>query len=60
VKGLYGWPTELAITHDLVGRMEYLYDDFGHTDCFGATGDLCRVSFRGRSGSTPQEYKTVK
>ena len=44
-----GGGAELAITHNLVGRVEYLYDDFGHKDYIGSTGDPYRVSFRGQT-----------
>jgi outer membrane immunogenic protein len=44
-----GGGAELAITHNLVGRVEYLYDDFGHKDYVGVTGDPYGVSFRGQT-----------
>lgn len=44
-----GGGAELAITRNLVGRVEYLYDDFGHKDYVGVTGDPYRVSFRGQT-----------
>lgn len=44
-----GGGAELAITHNLVGRVEYSYDNFGHKDYIGATGDPYRVSFRGQT-----------
>jgi opacity protein-like surface antigen len=39
----------VAFTRNLVGRIEYLYDDFGHKDYTGVTGDPYRVSFRGQT-----------
>lgn len=49
----YGWSigggAEVAITHNLVGRVEYLYDDYGHKDYTGVTGEPYRVSFRGQT-----------
>lgn len=44
-----GGGAELAITQNLIGRVEYLYDDFGHKDYIGSTGDPYRVSFRGQT-----------
>ena len=44
-----GGGAEMAITRNLVGRVEYLYDDFGHKDYIGSTGDPYRVSFRGQT-----------
>jgi opacity protein-like surface antigen len=44
-----GGGAEVAITRNLVGRVEYMYDDFGHKDYTGATGDPYRVSFRGQT-----------
>lgn len=49
----YGWSVgggvEHAFTHNLVGRVEYLYDDFGHKDYIGVTGDAYRVSLTGQT-----------
>jgi len=49
----YGWSigggAEVAITRNLIGRVEYLYDDFGHKDYIGVTGEPYRVSFRGQT-----------
>jgi outer membrane immunogenic protein len=49
----YGWSigggAEVAITRNLIGRVEYLYDDFGHKDYIGVTGDPYRVSFRAQT-----------
>ena len=44
-----GGGAEVAFTRNLVGRVEYLYDDFGHKDYIGSTGDPYRVSFRGQT-----------
>jgi outer membrane immunogenic protein len=44
-----GGGAEVAFTRNLVGRIEYLYDDFGHKDYIGSTGDPYRVSFRGQT-----------
>jgi len=44
-----GGGAEVAFTRNLVGRVEYLYDDFGHKDYTGVTGDPYRVSFRGQT-----------
>jgi opacity protein-like surface antigen len=32
-----------------VGRIEYLYDDYGHKDYVGVAGDLYRVSLTGQT-----------
>jgi outer membrane immunogenic protein len=49
----YGWSVgggvETAITRNLVGRLEFLYDDFGHKDYVGATGNPYRVSLTGET-----------
>ncbi len=49
----YGWSigggAEVAFTRNLVGRVEYLYDDYGHKDYTGVTGDPYRVSFRAQT-----------
>jgi len=46
---LGGWSAgggvETAVLRNLVGRIEYLYDDFGHKDYVGSTGDNYRVNF---------------
>ncbi len=47
--GPYGRAISVAITHNLVGRVEYLYDDFGHKDYVGVLGDPYRVSLTGHS-----------
>jgi len=44
-----GGGIELAILRNLIGRIEYLYDDFGHKDYIGSTGDPYRVHFRGQT-----------
>lgn len=44
-----GGGIERAFTRNLVGRIEYLYDDYGHKDYVGATGDLYRVSLTGQT-----------
>jgi len=38
---------EYAITQNLLGRVEYLYDHFGHKDYIGSDGDPYRVSLTG-------------
>jgi outer membrane immunogenic protein len=49
----YGWSVgggvEHAFTRNLVGRVEYLYDDFGHKDYIGVAGDAYRVSLTGQT-----------
>ncbi len=49
----YGWSAgggvEWAVTHNLLARIEYAYDDFGHKDYTGVTGDTYRVSLTGQS-----------
>lgn len=49
----YGWSIgggiDYAFTRNLVGRVEYLYDDFGHKDYIGADGDPYRVSLTGQT-----------
>ena len=32
-----------------MGRIEYLYDDYGHKDYIGVAGDLYRVSLTGQT-----------
>jgi len=49
----YGWSVgggvETALTANLIGRVEYFYDDFGHKDYVGALGNPYRVSLTGHS-----------
>jgi len=49
----FGWSigggAEFAFTRNLVGRIEYLYDDYGHKDYIGVTGDPYRVSLTGQT-----------
>lgn len=49
----YGWSigggVEYAFTRNLVGRIEYLYDNYGHKDYIGVTGDPYRVSLTGQT-----------
>ncbi|HET9717403.1 MAG TPA: outer membrane beta-barrel protein [Pseudolabrys sp.] len=49
----YGWSIgggiERAFRGHLVGRIEYLYDDFSHRDYVGSSGDPYRVSFKGQT-----------
>ncbi|MGB8073374.1 MAG: hypothetical protein WCF55_11090 [Pseudolabrys sp.] len=40
-----GGGVEVAILRNLIGRIEYLYDDFGSKDYIGVTGDPYRGSF---------------
>ncbi|MGB8561452.1 MAG: outer membrane beta-barrel protein [Pseudolabrys sp.] len=40
-----GGGVEVAILRNLIGRIEYLYDDFGSKDYIGVTGDPYRVHF---------------
>ena len=42
-----GGGIEYAITQNLLGRVEYLYDHFGHKDYVGSDGDPYRVSLTG-------------
>ena len=42
-----GGGIEYAITQNLLGRVEYLYDKFCHKDYVGSDGDLYRVSLTG-------------
>lgn len=44
-----GGGAEVALTRNIVGRIEYLYDDFGHKDYIGSDGDPYRVQFRGQT-----------
>jgi outer membrane immunogenic protein len=44
-----GGGVEYAFTRNLVGRVEYLYDDFGHKNYIGADGDPYRVSLTGQT-----------
>ena len=47
----YGWSVgggvETALTSNLIGRVEYFYDDFGHKDYVGVLGNPYRVSLTG-------------
>jgi opacity protein-like surface antigen len=49
----YGWSVgggiEHAFTANLVGRIEYFYDNFGHKDYVGGLGDRYRVSLTGQT-----------
>jgi outer membrane immunogenic protein len=49
----YGWSVgggvETALTSNLIGRVEYFYDDFGHKDYVGVLGNHYRVSLTGHS-----------
>ena len=49
----YGWSVgggvEWAFTRNLFARVEYFYDDFGHKDYVGVTGDRYRVSLTGQT-----------
>jgi len=49
----YGWSIgggiERAFTPNLVGRIEYFYDDYGHKDYVGTLGDAYRVSLTGQT-----------
>lgn len=49
----YGWSVgggiEWAFTPNLIARVEYLYDDFGHKDYVGVLGDRYRVSLTGQT-----------
>ena len=40
---------EYAFTQNLLGRIEYLYDNFGHKDYVGSDGDPYRVSLTGQT-----------
>ena len=44
-----GGGIEYAITQNLLGRIEYLYDNFGHKDYIGSDGDPYRVSLTGNT-----------
>jgi outer membrane immunogenic protein len=44
-----GGGVEHAFTRNLVGRIEYLYDDYGHKDYIGVTGSQYRVSLTGQT-----------
>jgi outer membrane immunogenic protein len=49
----HGWTIgggiETAVTRNLHGRVEYLFDDLGHKDYVGVNGDAYRVSFRSQT-----------
>ncbi len=49
----YGWSIgggiEHAFTANLVGRVEYFYDNYGHKGSVGALGDSYRVSLTGQT-----------
>ena len=44
-----GGGAKVGITRNLVGRIEYLYDEFGSKDYVGSDGDPYRVHFRGQT-----------
>ena len=45
----YGWSVgagiERAFTRNVVGRVEYFYDDYGHKDYVGALGERWDIAF---------------
>jgi outer membrane immunogenic protein len=49
----FGWSVgggiDYAFTRNIIGRIEYLYDDFGHKDYIGSDGDPYRVSLTGHT-----------
>jgi outer membrane immunogenic protein len=49
----FGWSIgggiDYAFTRNIIGRIEYLYDDFGHKDYIGSDGDPYRVSLTGHT-----------
>jgi outer membrane immunogenic protein len=49
----FGWSVgggiDYAFTRNIIGRIEYLYDDFGHKDYIGADGDPYRISLTGHT-----------
>ena len=49
----YGWSAgggvEGAVTDNLLARVEYLHDDYGHKDYTGVAGDVDRVSLTGET-----------
>ncbi len=49
----YGWSVgggaDLAITHNLIARIQYLYDDYGHKDYVNQFNDVYRVSLTGQT-----------
>jgi len=49
----YGWSAgggvEGAVTENLLARVEYLHDDYGHKDYTGVAGDIDRVSLTGET-----------
>jgi outer membrane immunogenic protein len=44
-----GGGVEYAITQNILGRVEFLYDDFGHKDYIGSDSDPYRVKLTGRT-----------
>jgi outer membrane immunogenic protein len=62
----YGWlvggGVEHAFTRHLVGRIEYLYDDFGHKDYAGVAGDVYRVFLTGQTvrGALAWKFDPIK
>jgi outer membrane immunogenic protein len=44
-----GGGIDYAFTRNIIGRLEYLYDDFGHKDYIGIDGDPYRVSLTGHT-----------
>ena len=49
----FGWSVgggiDYAFTRNIIGRIEYLYDDFGHKHYTGSDGDPYRVSLTGHT-----------
>jgi outer membrane immunogenic protein len=49
----FGWSAgggvEYAFTRNVIARIEYLYDDFGHKDYIGSDGDPYRVALTGHT-----------
>jgi len=49
----FGWSVgggiDYAFTRNIIGRIEYLYDDFGHKNYTGSDGDPYRVSLTGQT-----------
>lgn len=54
-----GGGVELAILRNLIGRIEYLYDDFGSKDYIGVTGDPYRVHFTGQTLRGVLAWKSI-
>ena len=52
-----GGGIEYAITQNILARVEYLYDNFGHKDYIGSDGDPYRVKLTGSTARGALAWK---